>query len=231
MITDAIRDCSRRGDIVLDPFGGSGTTLIAAERVGRKARLIEIDPQCTDLIVRRFQAVTGRTAVLAGDGRSFDAIAAARRMPECCRCGGTLMVAKSSKGGGGSKGKAATRPKTSASGKVGPGNPPLHTRFKPGQSGNPDGRPKGSKNFAALLDRELRRLVTVEVNGKPRRKPAQELIARRLTLDSMKGMHKAIELVMRLSTAAQPKEDSLPEATFEMPDKEALRESGGASRR
>jgi DNA modification methylase len=79
MITDAIRDCSRRGDIILDPFGGSGTTLIAAERVGRKARLIEIDPQYTDLIVRRFQAVTGKTVTLEGDGRTFHQLAAARR--------------------------------------------------------------------------------------------------------------------------------------------------------
>jgi hypothetical protein len=117
----------------------------------------------------------------------------------------------------------ASRPKPSGVGKVGPGSPPLHTRFKPGQSGNPNGRPKGSKNFATMLDRELRRLVTIEVNGKPRRKPAQELIARRLTLDSMKGVHKAIELVVRLSTAGRPEQDVSREETLEMPDKEALR--------
>jgi Family of unknown function (DUF5681) len=115
---------------------------------------------------------------------------------------------------------SASRPKPSA--KVGPGTPPIHTRFQPGQSGNPNGRPKGSKNFATLLDRELRRLVTVEVNGKPQRKPAQELIARRLTVDSMKGVHKAIELVLRLLTATRAEQDRPAEVTFEMPDKEAL---------
>jgi hypothetical protein len=56
-VVDAIKDCSHRGDIVLDPFGGSGTALIAAHRAGRKARLMEFDPRYVDLIVRRFQAV------------------------------------------------------------------------------------------------------------------------------------------------------------------------------
>jgi DNA modification methylase len=78
LVIDAIKDCSRRGDIVLDPFGGSGTTLIAAHRVGRKARLIELDPRYVDLILRRFQVVTGQQAVLEGDGRSFEAISAFR---------------------------------------------------------------------------------------------------------------------------------------------------------
>jgi DNA modification methylase len=78
LIMDAIRDCSRRHDIVLDPFGGSGTTLIAAERVGRRARLIEIDGHYVHLIIRRWQAVVKRPAVRASDGRSYDQIAAAR---------------------------------------------------------------------------------------------------------------------------------------------------------
>src|SRR5690606_20414930 len=53
LVADAIRDCTRRGDIVLDAFGGSGTTLIAAEICGRSARLIEYDPLYCDTIVRR----------------------------------------------------------------------------------------------------------------------------------------------------------------------------------
>ena len=78
LITDAIRDCSRRHDIILDPFGGSGTTLIAAERVGRRARLIEIDGHYVDLIIRRWQAVVKRAATRVSDGRSYDQIAADR---------------------------------------------------------------------------------------------------------------------------------------------------------
>jgi DNA modification methylase len=62
LVEDAIRDVSRRGDIVLDPFGGSGSTLIAAERSGRSAMLIEIDPLYCDVIVRRFEAYTGKPA-------------------------------------------------------------------------------------------------------------------------------------------------------------------------
>src|SRR5262245_10792807 len=78
LIMDAIRDCSRRQDIILDPFGGSGTTLIAAERVGRRARLIEIDGHYVDLIMRRWQAVMKRPATRVSDGQPFDQIAVAR---------------------------------------------------------------------------------------------------------------------------------------------------------
>jgi DNA modification methylase len=78
LVADAIKDCSRRGDIVLDPFGGSGTTLIAAQKSGRLARLIEYDPAYCDVIVRRFEAVTGTSAVLARTGQSFEDVAPAR---------------------------------------------------------------------------------------------------------------------------------------------------------
>ncbi|MEP3430458.1 MAG: site-specific DNA-methyltransferase [Roseibium sp.] len=66
LIADAIRDCSKRGDVVLDVFGGSGSTLIAADQCGRKARLIEIDPLYCDTIIRRFQRITGEPVTLAG---------------------------------------------------------------------------------------------------------------------------------------------------------------------
>jgi DNA modification methylase len=71
LVADAIRDCSRRGDIVLDSFGGSGTTLIACERAHRNARLIEIDPIYCDQTIRRWQKLTGRTAVNAVTGAPF----------------------------------------------------------------------------------------------------------------------------------------------------------------
>ena len=63
-----------RGGVVLDPFGGSGTTLIAAERTGRVARVVELDPRYVDVIVERWQAETGCDAVLDGDGRGFAAV-------------------------------------------------------------------------------------------------------------------------------------------------------------
>jgi DNA modification methylase len=78
LVADAIRDCSHRGEIVLDPFAGSGTTLIAAETCGRTARVIEFDPFYCDTIVRRFQALTGKAAMLLADGREFDVVEAER---------------------------------------------------------------------------------------------------------------------------------------------------------
>jgi DNA modification methylase len=75
MVADAILDCSARGDIVLDGFLGSGTTVIAAERTGRRCYGIELDPAYVDTIVRRWQALTGGSARHAVSGRSFDDLA------------------------------------------------------------------------------------------------------------------------------------------------------------
>ena len=74
-MADAIRDVTRRDDIVLDGFGGSGTTLIAAERTGRVARLIELDPLYCDVICRRFEAQTGQPARLVGTDQTFADVA------------------------------------------------------------------------------------------------------------------------------------------------------------
>lgn len=71
MIADALKDCSRRGEIVLDVFGGSGSTLIAAEHIGRKARLVEIDPAYCDTIIRRYRQMTGDTDVRNAAGSVF----------------------------------------------------------------------------------------------------------------------------------------------------------------
>ena len=71
MITDAIRDCSRRGDLILDPFCGSGTVFLAAERSGRRARAIEIDPHYCDVAIRRWQTRTGKSATHIESGTSF----------------------------------------------------------------------------------------------------------------------------------------------------------------
>jgi len=71
LIADAIRDCSTRGSIILDPFGGAGTTLIAAERTGRRARLIELDPTFVGVTIARWQRLTGGTAMNAATGLPF----------------------------------------------------------------------------------------------------------------------------------------------------------------
>ncbi|MBK7024023.1 MAG: site-specific DNA-methyltransferase [Sulfuritalea sp.] len=78
LVERAIRNSSRPGDTVLDCFGGSGSTLIAAERSSRQARLMELDPKYVDTIVRRWQDYSGGEAVLQGDGRSFANISSER---------------------------------------------------------------------------------------------------------------------------------------------------------
>jgi DNA modification methylase len=74
LVADAIKDCSRRGAVVLDPFVGSGTSVIAAERTGRRARGIEIDTAYVDVAVRRWQSYTGKFATLAQTGQTFEEI-------------------------------------------------------------------------------------------------------------------------------------------------------------
>ena len=78
MIADAILDVTRRGDIVLDPFLGSGATLMACERTGRRCYGLELDPLYCDVIIRRWQSYTGGSARLATTGEAFDAVTAAR---------------------------------------------------------------------------------------------------------------------------------------------------------
>jgi len=75
LVADAILDCSARGDLVLDPFMGSGSTLMAAERVGRRCYGLEIDPLYVDTVIRRWQAQTGDDAILDATGRRFNDIA------------------------------------------------------------------------------------------------------------------------------------------------------------
>src|ERR1700726_5211758 len=78
MLADAIRDVTKRGAIVLDPFPGSGTTVLAAERTGRLARAIGIDPHYCDVIVRRWQAYTGKVAMFEGTDLTFGDFEGAR---------------------------------------------------------------------------------------------------------------------------------------------------------
>ena len=74
LVERAIRNSSKSRDIVLDLFGGSGTTMIASERTGRRARLLELDARYVDVIVQRWQSVTSGCAVMAQTGQPFDAV-------------------------------------------------------------------------------------------------------------------------------------------------------------
>jgi len=79
MLEDALLDVTNRGDIVIDPFLGSGSTLIAAEKIGRVCRGVELDPLYVDVIIRRYEEATGLTAMLADTGETFQALAARRK--------------------------------------------------------------------------------------------------------------------------------------------------------
>jgi hypothetical protein len=82
MLEDALLDLTDRGDIVVDPFLGSGSTLIAADKTGRVCRGVELDPLYVDVIVRRYEAATGEPAVLVETGETFEALAARRALEQ-----------------------------------------------------------------------------------------------------------------------------------------------------
>lgn len=78
LVADAMRDCTRRGDVVLDSVSGSGTTIMAAERVGRRACAVEIDPRYVDVAVRRWMALTRKDAEDVETGLTFEELASQR---------------------------------------------------------------------------------------------------------------------------------------------------------
>jgi DNA modification methylase len=80
LVADAMRDCTKRGDIVVDLFSGSGTTILAAERVGRRAYVMEIDPRYVDVAIRRWQGLTGKDAILESSSLTFEEMATTRKL-------------------------------------------------------------------------------------------------------------------------------------------------------
>lgn len=88
LVADAMRDCSRRNSIVLDAFAGSGTTIMAAEQVGRRAFCMEIDPKYVDVAIRRWQRITGGDAIHKSTKQTFEELTAIRRDSETGRRNG-----------------------------------------------------------------------------------------------------------------------------------------------
>src|SRR5438270_1490907 len=102
---------------------------------------------------------------------------------------------------------------------VGFGKPPRSTRFKPGQSGNPNGRPRGAKNFATAIEQELVTRITVTENGRRRRVSKREVIAKHLVNKAASGDLKAIPLLLNEARAHQrnPAEAD-PDQVFDTPE-------------
>ena len=171
MVADAILDCTARGDIVLDAFLGSGTTVIAAERTGRRCYALELDPA----LCRHHHAP------LAGADR--------RDAPVTPRAAAALMTSRARR----------RQPMPSDDERdyaVGYGKPPRHTRFEQGRSGNPRGRPPGSKNLSTLLSEALNEPVIVTENGGRRKITKREAIVTQLVNRSAKADLRAIQILL-----------------------------------
>ena len=156
LVADALQDVTRRGELVLDIFLGSGTTLIAAERTGRRFRGLDIDPAYVDVALARWSAMTGGEPRLAEDG------------------------------------DAMSRP-------VGPGRPPVESRFRKGQSGNPKGRPKKVKPRAAsAFDIVIDRTLTVTQDGIPREVTVEEALQHRTYQEAIAGSRSARREILKM---------------------------------
>lgn len=106
---------------------------------------------------------------------------------------------------------------------VGPAKPPRSSQFKPGQSGNPNGRPKGSKNLRSLLEQQLRRMVPHTVNGRLRRTSGYDLIVQGLRNDALRGDARARELIFKLLVADKDPSTEASSEPFPTLDAAALR--------
>ena len=164
LVADAMKDCTRRGDIVLDTFCGSGTTILAAERVGRRAYTLELEPRFVDVAIKRWQAFTRRDAIHAAAGLTFDDIASQRTAPPAatlrrrlCAEGGTYDQVSPKARSDGDNHSSSAQPAYA----VGYGRPPEHTRFKPGQSGNRRGRPRRQRNVRTVVEETLNQRIKI----------------------------------------------------------------------
>lgn len=195
LIVDVIKDCTLRGDLVLDPFAGSGTTVIAAERTGRRAALLEIDPCIATSLYAAGKTTPARPRSACGPAVALPS--EKRRQPPCLTHGRFCCLAP--------RAKETT---VSDDEKAGYSRPPLSGRFKPGQSGNPKGRPKGSRNLKTDLTSMMKRRVQIREDGQQRMVSRQELVLLRLFERAAKGDTKACTQLFSMIMKFEPKEAS-----------------------
>jgi ParB-like chromosome segregation protein Spo0J len=170
LVADALLDCSARGDVVLDQFVGSGTTILAAEKVAR----IAIGNRPIDRRATARRTITGR-------------LVSTSKRPKAIRpppMGRTAMDDR--------------KDLEVADYVVGYGRPPKATQFVAGKSGNSKGRPKGSRTVGAILQHILGQKIAVTENGKTRRIPILEVMFRRLVNDAVRRDAAALKLLLPL---------------------------------
>ena len=166
LLEDALLDITRHGDIVIDCFAGSGSTLLAAEKVGRRCRAIEIDNPYCDLIIRRWEAATGREAVSEATGEIFARAAERRKSPgkpdKETPDNDELNAEITLDRAGDANRERTTMAKTNAPKKkptgdyaVGYAKTPECGKFQPHHSGNIKGRPKGRSSPGVQNERLL----------------------------------------------------------------------------
>ena len=158
MVAEALKDCTRRGDIVLDTFAGAGTTILAAERVGRRAYSLELlEPKYVDVAIRRWQAFTRRDAVHADTGQTFEEVAGGRKDAQPAPSA-TQIGARTAEGRIDDTQALRVVPAKDAPYEVGYGKPPKHTQLqaRPVWTSAVD-RPRGQRNFRTAVRDALQR--------------------------------------------------------------------------
>lgn len=105
---------------------------------------------------------------------------------------------------------------------VGYGRPPVHARFKPGQSGNPRGRKKGSRNIASIIGSVFTQRVTIQVGGKTRKVPLMEAVVIRLAQDALKGNPKAVALSIKVAQSAHSPDEEIDQQSLTSDDQKLL---------
>ena len=210
LLEDALLDVTNRDEVVLDPFLGSGSTLLAAESTGRICRAVEIDGPYCDVAIRRWQDLTGEQAVLEATGQTFGEVARERfgdpRRGACHRTTAHGRIGRSWPRRGGPVMSDGSNPKPAKPGggyAVGYGKPPKVNQFKPGKSGNPNGRPKGQPTTQQLLLQEGAKLVKVKVGDEIIQIPKQQAVVRKLYLMAMEGNIVAVRLTLALTGSAE----------------------------
>ena len=208
LIADAIKDVSQRGGIVLDLFGGSGSTLIAAHKTGRRAYLCELDPLYCDRIIARWEAYAKDEAELIAWGNSaplpgghvheFTAIMTTIATSRERRDRDGLGSETPDQGGPTKRRCEEPRPQDGGrrSYEVGYGKPPKHSRVVKGQILNPNGRRQGSKNkpkeasnseTRAIVLKSAKRTLRVNEAGEAVTVPMVEAVVRSLEMAALKG--------------------------------------------